>query len=174
MDALNTYINGEWRPSTESQTIDVINPASQEVLEKVPFGKETSKDVAAAVAAAAAALPEWSSTPVSKRIQPLFQLKSLLESNKQQLAETITKECGKTLGESLGELTRAIENVEMACAAPALLQSEFSENIARGIDEFMIRQPIGVCACIAPFNFPGMIPFWFLPLCYCLRQYLYH
>src|SRR5690625_5215899 len=98
-----------------------------------------------------------------KRVQPLYKLKQLLEEHKDEIARLITKECGKTLEESKGELQRAIENVEVACGTPSLIQSEFSEDIATGIDEFMIRQPLGVCACITPFNFPGMIAFWFLP-----------
>ena len=98
-----------------------------------------------------------------RRVQPLYKLKQLLEENSEEIARTITMECGKTLAESRGEVQRAIENVEVACGTPSLIQSEFSENIATGIDEFMIRQPLGVCACIAPFNFPAMIPFWFLP-----------
>ncbi len=159
----NNYINGDWKNSFEVHTIDVINPANQEIVGNVPLGKGNTKDVGYAVTAASAALEEWCKTPVNKRVQPLFKLKTLLENHKQELAEIITKECGKTLAESLGELTRAIENVEMACGTPALIQSEFSEDITGGIDEFMIRQPVGVCACIAPFNFPGMIPFWFLP-----------
>ncbi len=163
METLRNYINGDWQNSFESQTIDVINPANMEVFGKVPFGKGNTKDVGSAVTVASAALEEWGSTPVNKRVQPLFKLKTLLEDHKQELAEIITKECGKTLAESLGELTRAIENVEMACGTAELIQSEFSEDIASGIDEFMIRQPVGVCVCIAPFNFPGMIPFWFLP-----------
>ena len=93
----------------------------------------------------------------------MFKLKTLLENHKEEIAKLITEECGKTYGESLGELQRAIENVEVACGSHVLMQSEFSENIARGIDEFMIRQPLGVSGCITPFNFPGMIPFWFLP-----------
>ncbi len=117
----------------------------------------------AAVEAAQSAFTAWSQEPVMKRVQPLYQLKRLLEENLEDLARTITRECGKTIAESRGELHRAIENVEVACGMPVLMQSEFSENIASGIDEFMIRQPLGVCACIAPFNFPGMIPFWFLP-----------
>jgi len=96
-------------------------------------------------------------------VQPLYKLKQLLEENIDDLARTITMECGKTFAESKGEMQRAIENVEVACGTPTLIQSQFSENIASGIDEFMIRQPLGVCACVAPFNFPGMIPFWFLP-----------
>jgi malonate-semialdehyde dehydrogenase (acetylating)/methylmalonate-semialdehyde dehydrogenase len=98
-----------------------------------------------------------------KRVQPLYALKRLLEVNADDLARTITLECGKTFEESRGEIQRAIENVEVACGTPILMQSEFSENIATGIDEFMVRQPLGVCAIIAPFNFLGMIPFWFLP-----------
>ena len=98
-----------------------------------------------------------------KRVQPLYQLKSLLEDIQEELAVIITKECGKTLAESRGEIQRAIENIEVACGAPILIQSEFSENVASGLDEFMIRQPVGVTACIAPFNFPAMISFWFLP-----------
>ncbi len=141
----------------------VINPASQEVIGTVPLGSHTSADVASAVAAAAGAFAAWRDVPVMKRVQPLYKLKQLLEANAEEIARTITLECGKTLAESRGEIQRAIENVEVACGMPVLMQSEFSENIAPGIDEFMIRQPLGVCACIAPFNFPGMIPFWFLP-----------
>jgi malonate-semialdehyde dehydrogenase (acetylating)/methylmalonate-semialdehyde dehydrogenase len=141
----------------------VINPASQEILGKVPYGNNTSSDVASAVEVAAKAFTSWSQVPVMKRVQPLYKLKQLLEEHAEDIARTITMECGKTLAESRGELQRAIENVEVACGTPTLMQSEFSENIAAGIDEFMIRQPLGVCACIAPFNFPGMIPFWFLP-----------
>jgi malonate-semialdehyde dehydrogenase (acetylating)/methylmalonate-semialdehyde dehydrogenase len=116
-----------------------------------------------AVDAAVEAYKGWSQTPVMQRVQPLYHLKRLLEENLEELARTITMECGKTLAESRGELQRAIENVEVACGMPVMMQSEFSENIAGGIDEFMIRQPLGVCGAIAPFNFPGMIPFWFLP-----------
>ena len=87
----------------------------------------------------------------------------MLQQHYDELARTITIECGKTIGEARGEMQRAVENVEMACGAPALLQGDFSEDIAGGIDEIMIRQPLGVCACICPFNFPGMIPFWFMP-----------
>ena len=163
MNNLSNYINGDWSASNESDSIPVSNPASQEVIGQVPLGPNNTLDVESAVDAATLALPDWSNTPVMERVQPLYKLKALLEAHKQDLAKTITLECGKTLTESLGELTRAIENVEMACATPVLIQSEFSEDVARGIDEFMIRQPVGVCASIAPFNFPAMIPFWFFP-----------
>ncbi|HZG25688.1 MAG TPA: CoA-acylating methylmalonate-semialdehyde dehydrogenase [Chitinophagaceae bacterium] len=163
MEVLQNYINGSWVQSRESETIDVINPASQEVLGKVPYGKNTYADVTSAVEAASKAFKSWSQVPVMRRVQPLYKLKQLLEEHAEEIARTITTECGKTIAESRGEIQRAIENVEVACGTPMLIQSEFSENIATGIDEFMIRQPLGVCACIAPFNFPGMIPFWFLP-----------
>ena len=163
MNLLQNYINGEWVNSVGSESINVVNPATQEVLAKVPYGKDTQKDVAQAILAAQAAYLEWKNVPVLKRIQPLFKLKQLLEENRDEIAKLITLECGKTLAESSGELQRAIENVEVACGTPMLMQSEFLENVATGIDEFMIRQPLGVTACIAPFNFPAMISFWFLP-----------
>ena len=163
MEVLKNYINGKWKESNEGSTINVYNPATQDILAEVPYGKKTSVDVHQAVAAAGEALKEWRGTPVMKRIQPLYKLKQLLEEDMDEIARLITLECGKSFSESKAEMQRGIENVETACAAPTLLQSEFSEDIATGIDEFMIRQPVGVCACIAPFNFPGMIPFWFLP-----------
>ncbi|MCC5927793.1 MAG: CoA-acylating methylmalonate-semialdehyde dehydrogenase [Cyclobacteriaceae bacterium] len=163
MEVLKNYVGGSWVSSRESKTSDVINPASQEILARVPVGEKTAADLEAAVKIAAEAYKEWSQVPVMQRVQPLYKLKQLLEDHIDELARIITMECGKTYVESKGELQRAIENVETACAAPLLMQSEFSENIARGVDEFMIRQPLGVTACIAPFNFPGMIPFWFLP-----------
>ena len=163
MDTLKNYINGKWVESQENSTVDVVNPANQEVLAKAPFGRKTGNDVQEAVSAAAKALKDWKDTPVMKRVQPLYKLKQLLEEHQDEIARLITLECGKSFVESRAEIQRGIENVETACATPTLMQSEFSENVATGIDEFMIRQPIGVCACISPFNFPGMIPFWFLP-----------
>ena len=163
MDVLKNYIGGKWVDSASKETIDVINPATGEVLAKVPSGETTPGDVAKAVEAAHKAYLQWKDISVLKRIQPLFKLKQLLEDNADEIARLITMESGKTLAESKGEVQRAIENVEVAAAAPMLMQSEFLENIATGIDEFMIRQPLGVTACIAPFNFPAMISFWFLP-----------
>lgn len=163
MNTLRNYIDGVWTESASKQTIDVVNPANQEILAKVPFGNETVKDMQDAIEKAHQAYLEWKDVPTMKRVQPLFKLKTLLEDHKEEIAKLITNECGKTYAESLGELQRAIENVEVACGTYVMGQSEFSENIANGIDEFMIRQPLGVCGCITPFNFPGMIPFWFLP-----------
>jgi malonate-semialdehyde dehydrogenase (acetylating)/methylmalonate-semialdehyde dehydrogenase len=163
MEILKNYIKGQWVPSKEKQTIDVLNPASQEVLARVPYGPGTGADISEAADAAEEALSEWRQVPVMRRVQPLYKLKQLLEDHKEEIARLITLECGKSYAESVAEMQRGIENVETACAMPTLMQSEFSENIASGIDEFMIRQPVGVTACISPFNFPGMIPFWFLP-----------
>jgi malonate-semialdehyde dehydrogenase (acetylating)/methylmalonate-semialdehyde dehydrogenase len=163
MDVLKNYIGGKWVDSVSKETIDVINPATSEVLAKVPSGGATAGDVKKAVEAAHEAYLQWKDVSVLKRIQPLFKLKQLLEDNADDIARLITMESGKTLAESNGEVQRAIENVEVAAAAPMLMQSEFLENIATGIDEYMIRQPLGVTACIAPFNFPAMISFWFLP-----------
>lgn len=163
MEILKNYINGKWVDSVSKETIDVVNPATGEVIAKVPTGAAASGDVDKAVAAGQQAYLQWKDVSVLKRIQPLFKLKQLLEDNYDQISELITMESGKTLVESKGEVQRAIENVEVAVSAPMLMQSEFLENIATGIDEYMIRQPLGVTACILPFNFPAMISFWFLP-----------
>jgi malonate-semialdehyde dehydrogenase (acetylating)/methylmalonate-semialdehyde dehydrogenase len=158
---LSNYINGQWVDSTASEWQEVTNPATGEVLARVPL--TSPGEVALAVEAAAAAFPEWRRTPPEDRIQPLFRLKQLLENHLDELARIITQENGKTLGESRGELRRAIENVEVACGIPMMMQGYNLEDVARGIDETMVRQPLGVVAAITPFNFPGMIPFWFLP-----------
>ena len=160
MKILN-YINNEWvEPDVESYA-DVLNPATGEVIARTPLCGQAEVD--AASRAAAQAFPGWRQTPAQDRIQYLFKLRDLLIENHDLIGETITNECGKTFGESKAEMVRAIENVEVACGIPMLMKGEISEDIARGIDEIMLRQPVGVCATIAPFNFPGMIPFWFLP-----------
>jgi malonate-semialdehyde dehydrogenase (acetylating)/methylmalonate-semialdehyde dehydrogenase len=158
---LLNYINGEWRQSSTAEYLDVINPATNELLGQVPLS--AASEVNEAAQAAADALDEWRRTPAADRIQYLFKLKYLLEEHFEDIASTITMECGKTIGESRGEMRRAIENVEVACGIPMMMQGDISEDIASGIDELMIRQPVGVCAAIAPFNFPGMIAFWFMP-----------
>ncbi len=155
------YIGGRWQPARGTDELAVCNPATAEVLNRVPLSPR--EDVAAAVQAAAIAQQAWRRVPAPTRIQPLFQLKQLLEANLDELSRTISRECGKTLAESRGEWRRAIENIEVACGIPMLMQGYNLEDVARGIDEMTIRQPLGVCAIIAPFNFPGMIPFWFLP-----------
>jgi malonate-semialdehyde dehydrogenase (acetylating)/methylmalonate-semialdehyde dehydrogenase len=160
-ERLLNYVNGRWQPSSAGEVLQVLNPASAAVLAEVPLSPATEVDQA--VSAALKAFAAWRRTPAGERIQPLFKLKVLLESNLDRLARTITDECGKTYAEAAGELRRAIENVEVACGIPSLMQGRNSEDIAAGIDEHLIRQPLGVVAAITPFNFPGMIPFWFLP-----------
>jgi malonate-semialdehyde dehydrogenase (acetylating)/methylmalonate-semialdehyde dehydrogenase len=155
------FVNGRWIESHSNEWRDVINPASGEVIASVPMSDEA--EVLAAIQAAQAAFPAWRRTPAEDRIQPLFKLKTLLEEHIDDLARTITRENGKTFTEAKAEFRRAIENVEVACGIPMMMQGYNLEDVARGIDEFMIRQPLGVVAAITAFNFPGMIPFWFLP-----------
>jgi len=161
MNELRNYIDGAWSASCATEYLEVADPATAETLARVPLSPAAEVDLAAA--AAARAFPAWRRTPAGDRVQCLFRLKNLMEEHFEELARTVTRECGKTLEESRGEMRRAIENVEAACGAPLLMQGTHSDDIASGIDETMVRQPVGVAAIIAPFNFPGMIPFWFLP-----------
>ncbi|HHP7245449.1 MAG TPA: CoA-acylating methylmalonate-semialdehyde dehydrogenase [Elainellaceae cyanobacterium] len=158
---LPNYTNGQWCKSASSERLEVVNPATLDRLAEVPLS--TTDEVNQATEAAQTAFQTWRRTPATKRIRYLFALRELLEHHFDDLARTITMECGKTLAESRGEMQRAVENVETACGIPMMMQGCSSEDIARGIDEMMIRQPLGVTAIIAPFNFPGMIPFWFMP-----------
>jgi malonate-semialdehyde dehydrogenase (acetylating)/methylmalonate-semialdehyde dehydrogenase len=158
---LPNYINGEWCISQTSEFLDVVNPATASVLTQVPLSAKSDLDAAAK--AAAKAFADWRRVPPTERVQYLFKVKFLLEDHIEELSRTITLECGKTFAESKAEWQRAIENVEVACGIPMLMQGYNLEDVARGIDEIMIRQPVGVTAIIAPFNFPGMIPFWFMP-----------
>jgi len=160
-EKIANYIHGKWIDSNTSEWLDVTNPATGEAVARTPLSG--AADVDRAVEAAATAFSEWRRTPAEDRIQPLFKLKTLLEENLDHIARLITLENGKTLAEARAEMRRAIENVEVACGIPTMMQGYNLEDVARGIDEIMIRQPLGVVAAITPFNFPGMIPFWFLP-----------
>jgi malonate-semialdehyde dehydrogenase (acetylating) / methylmalonate-semialdehyde dehydrogenase len=155
------YIDGKWIEPVVENYIDVFNPATGEVLAQTPLCDV--HDVNLAAIAAANALPAWRRIPAQERVQYLFKLRDLLKANLDEISRTITIECGKTLEESKAEMVRAIENVETACGFPMMGKGEISEDIAPGIDEIMLRQPVGVCATICPFNFPGMIAFWYLP-----------
>ncbi len=159
--SVSNYVNGEWIEPGTSEWLEVVDPATHEVIGRAL--SSSPDDANAAVEAAAAAFPGWRRTPVEDRIQPLFKLKMLLEEHIDELARLISRENGKTIAEAKAELRRAIENVEVACGMPTLMQGYNLEDVARGIDEMMIRQPLGVVAAITAFNFPGMIPFWFLP-----------
>src|SRR6185369_16263866 len=158
---LSNYFNGAWQQSAASESTDVTNPATGAVIARTPLGGES--DVGAVVESAARAFPEWRRTPPEERIQYLFKFKQLLEAHFDEIAESITVENGKTLVEAKAELRRSVENVEVACGIPVLMQGYNLEDVARGIDEMMIRQPLGVVAAITPFNFPVMVPLWFLP-----------
>ena len=160
MEILN-YINGSWTKPSATEHLDVINPATGQVIAKTPLG--TKADVDSAAKAAREAFDGWRRTPVNDRVQYLFKLRDLMRANHDEIAKLITDEAGKTLEEAKAEMVRAFENIEVACGMPMMMKGEFVEDIATGIDELMIRQPVGVCATIAPFNFPGMIPFWYLP-----------
>ena len=153
---LINYIGGAWRRSGTTQFLCVSNPATAESIAQVPLSTRGDVDVAAQ--AAQAAFRGWRRTTPSERIQYLFKLKELLEEHFDDIARTTTQECGKTLAESKGELRRAIENVEVATGIPSLMMGYNLEDIASGIDEIMIRQPVGVVAAITAFNFPAMVP----------------
>ena len=158
---LLNFVNGQWQRSDSADALDVYNPATGAAIATV--GLSPAAEVDAAVRAGLDAYAEWRETPVVDRIQPLFRLKMLLEEHLDDMGRILTQECGKTFAESVGEIRRGIENVEVACGTPSLMQGWNNEDIARGIDEHMFRQPLGVVAAITPFNFPGMIPLWFLP-----------
>ncbi|MFQ6033537.1 MAG: CoA-acylating methylmalonate-semialdehyde dehydrogenase [Candidatus Bipolaricaulia bacterium] len=158
---LKNYIAGEWRESSSNELLDVHNPATDEVLAQVPLS--TREEVGEAITAAKEAFPEWRETPPLTRVQYLFRLKELLEDHFEELSRIISQDEGKTLDEARGEMRRLIENVEVAAGIPSLMMGYNLEDIARGIDEELVRQPLGVFACVPPFNFPAMVPWWFAP-----------
>lgn len=161
-ELLNNYIGGRWVEAHAGETQDVRNPATDEVLARVPLSG--AADVDAAVQAAQAAYPAWRSTPPHERARYLFKLRNVLEEHKEELARLITLEMGKTLDDSRGEVQRGIENVETACGTPNLMMGYgLEDGGARGIDEEVVFQPLGVFAAITPFNFPFMIALWFWP-----------
>jgi malonate-semialdehyde dehydrogenase (acetylating)/methylmalonate-semialdehyde dehydrogenase len=157
---LENFIDGEWVAS-EGEMKDVVNPATGKAVARVPIS--TTAELNAAVEAAQAAYPEWRRTPPLARARCLFRLKELLEENFEELSRVQTMEHGKTIDESRGETRRGIENVEVPAGIPTLMMGENLEDIAAGIDEYLIRQPLGVFGIIAPYNFPFMVPLWFAP-----------
>ena len=161
LEPLDNYVGGRWVPSSATSFLDVHNPARGTVIARTPLS--TAADVDAAVKAAAAAYPAWSETPPVVRARAMFRFKALLEDHAEAIARQVTTEHGKTLDEARGSVRRGIECVEVACGAPSLLMGYGLENISSGVDCQVMRQPIGVVAAIAPFNFPAMVPLWFLP-----------
>ena len=160
-NTLQIYAGGRWVDSTAKTTGEVRNPVTNELLARVPLGG--AEDVDRAVQAALKAYPLWRATPPVHRIRPLFKFRELLEKNFDDIARIVTREHGKTLDESRSSVRRAVDNVEVATSIPSLMQGQTLEDVATGIDSMYFRQPLGVFAAITPFNFPAMVPMWFLP-----------
>jgi malonate-semialdehyde dehydrogenase (acetylating) / methylmalonate-semialdehyde dehydrogenase len=159
---LDNYIAGRWTPAqAATEVLDVTNPATGETLARVPLSGRADLD--AAVAAARAALPEWRGVSTIARARKLFELRERLVARHDEMARSVTTEMGKTIADATAEVARMIEMVEAACAIPTTMQGRILEDVSRNIDAETIRQPVGVCAAIVPFNFPAMVPFWFLP-----------
>jgi malonate-semialdehyde dehydrogenase (acetylating) / methylmalonate-semialdehyde dehydrogenase len=158
---LDNYVAGRWAPASSSETLEVDNPATGDVLARVPLSSQADLD--AAVEAARAALPAWRDVSVIQRARHLFALREGLDGRREELAQSVTTEMGKTIADARAEVARMIEMVEAACAVPTTMQGRIIEDVSRGVDAETVRQPVGVCAAIVPFNFPAMVPFWFLP-----------
>ncbi|APV35467.1 CoA-acylating methylmalonate-semialdehyde dehydrogenase [Acinetobacter soli] len=155
-------INGEFVESTTSHWQDIVNPATQEVLGRVPFA--TAEEVNAAIAAAQNALASWRQTPIQARMRIMLKLQDLIRNNLKSIAQVLTAEQGKTLADAEGDIQRGLEVVEHACSIGTLQMGEYIEGVARGVDTYTVQQPLGVCAGITPFNFPAMIPLWMFPM----------
>ena len=158
---LQNYIGGEWVDASTDKTTPVINPATCDIIAEVPESNAT--DVDAAVQAALEGFEEWRQTPILSRAQYMSRLKTICEDRFEEISKTVVEENGKTLDEARGEIRRGIESIDFAMGVPFLMRNDGLEDISSGIDETTIRQPAGVFAAITPFNFPFMVPLWFLP-----------
>jgi malonate-semialdehyde dehydrogenase (acetylating)/methylmalonate-semialdehyde dehydrogenase len=158
---IDNYVGGAWTPASSGEELPVVNPATGELLARVPLS--SSADLDAAVAAAREALPAWRAVSVIERARRLFALREAMDARREDLARSVTTEMGKTIGDARAEVARMIEMVEAACAVPTTMQGRILEDVSRNVDAETVRQPVGVCAAIVPFNFPAMVPFWFLP-----------
>ena len=161
-DVIHHYIQGRIVESTSGRSGEVYNPAIGEVIRRVAFA--SAAEVRQAVESARDAFPAWAATPPIRRARVMFKMKQLLEDNIDELARLMTEEHGKTVEDAKGSITRGIEVVEFACGIPHLLKGEFTEQVGTGVDSFSMRQPLGVCVGITPFNFPAMIPLWMSPI----------
>ena len=161
MRTLSNYINGQWVASAATEHLDVENPATGDVLARVPLSTRDEAD--AGITAAADAYDEWSRIPATRRVRPLYVLAERMRSHEEEIARTLVREMGKSLPDARAEMKRTVENIEAACGMPILQQGDKMIGCAAGIDGEVIRQPLGVFTLIAPFNFPAMVPFWFLP-----------
>ena len=162
MKQIAHYINGENHKGSSDRTAPVFDPALGKAVSEVSLANRA--DIAAAIASAKAAFPDWRDTSLAKRQQIIFKFRELLNERKHELAEIITAEHGKVLSDALGEITRGQEVVEFACGMPHLLKGEYSENASTSVDVYSIKQPLGVVGIISPFNFPAMVPMWFFPV----------
>ena len=162
LERLPLWIGGREVPAHTTRYAEVTNPATGEVLRHVPLGD--AEDVAAAAEAAAAAFPAWRASPALRRSRILMRFRDLMEAHKKDLARLVSQEHGKTLADAEGSITRGIEVVEFATGIPHLLKGEFSDSVGSEVDTFSLRQPVGVCAGITPFNFPAMVPMWMFPV----------
>ncbi len=159
---IHHFIDGQIVEGKSGRTGDVFDPATGEVTKQVSLG--SADEVRAAIASAATALPAWSATPPAKRAQVMFKFRDLLMQNHDKIAEAISAEHGKTFDDAKGEVARGLEVVEFVCGIPHLLKGEYSDSVAGGVDSVGMRQPVGVCAGITPFNFPAMVPMWMFPV----------
>ncbi|MGH8079355.1 MAG: CoA-acylating methylmalonate-semialdehyde dehydrogenase [Lysobacter sp.] len=155
-------IDGQWVESQSTEWHDIINPATQQVLAKVPFA--TAEEVDAAISAAHRAFQTWKLTPIGARMRIMLKLQALIREHSKRIAAVLSAEQGKTIADAEGDIFRGLEVVEHACSIGSLQMGEFAENVAGGVDTYTLRQPIGVCAGITPFNFPAMIPLWMFPM----------
>ncbi|WLI46847.1 CoA-acylating methylmalonate-semialdehyde dehydrogenase [Pseudomonas beijingensis] len=162
LQTVRLLIDGEWVESQSSEWHDIVNPATQEVLAKVPFA--TASEVDAAIAAAQRAFQTWKLTPIGARMRIMLKLQALIREHSKRIAAVLSAEQGKTIADAEGDIFRGLEVVEHACSIGTLQMGEFAENVAGGVDTYTLRQPIGVCAGITPFNFPAMIPLWMFPM----------
>ncbi|MEO1441789.1 MAG: aldehyde dehydrogenase family protein, partial [Chloroflexota bacterium] len=161
VEKLQNYIGGDWVEAQASETIAVYDPATCEIIAEAPDSNRA--DVDAAVQAALEGFEEWRQTPILSRAQYMHRLKTMCEDRFEELSEMVVRENGKTLDEARGEVRRAIESIDFATGVPFLMRNDGLEDISSGIDETTVRQPAGVFAAITPFNFPFMVPLWFLP-----------
>src|SRR5581483_11678361 len=152
------FIAGKPEGEDSARFGDVYDPARGEVQARVAFADQATID--RAVAAAKAALPAWARTPLGKRAEVMFKFRALMKDHATQFGEILASEHGKIVSDAEGEVARALEVVDFACSLPQLLKGEFSENVSTTIDTYSLRQPVGVCAGITPFNFPMMVPTW--------------
>ncbi|MSQ92890.1 MAG: CoA-acylating methylmalonate-semialdehyde dehydrogenase [Gammaproteobacteria bacterium] len=162
MEQLGHYIGGQRVAGASGRSAPVFNPALGVATTQVALA--SAHETRSVIAAARAALPEWSDTPALRRARVLFRFRDLIDKNSEEIAGILTREHGKVLADARGEVTRGLEIVEFACGIPQLLKGEYSDAVGRGIDSWSLRQPVGVCAGITPFNFPAMVPMWMFPI----------